>query len=562
VLSVPLAALAARARPPSWQRSVRVRAGFVQSWARRGCPGRWWRVWSRPAAPAGGARRARRRSEDDHRAVQDQVGGADPHDDACGAGGAAGGGGPQRVQAAVGGRADRPADGQRHVGDECGAVGGRDARRRGVRGEPVLVPLRERCAGGVRVPARDPDAPGARGGADPVRDDVQAGRRGAEQHALRHDASQRGGDGRACGGPAVPGIAGPSGHVPVQGQHGRGGAGVAHSRGRHRADPAVHDHADEQLGRRPACIDGEHPRGARRVPAARDPVLHRRVPVRGERVHDQAPRGGAWRPVGEGDRAGDLQPRGRLHVLGEEGWAGEHRRRAEHQRRPAGRAGEGPADPDGGLSDVRRAGRPRPGGDRGGAGGSRRRGLPAVPAGFGAVPRRAHHARRRAHRAAAGRPCHLPGRGRVPAAHPAAGAAGPGARGRAVPRGRDPRRGNRHGHVRATRPGDRRGDHRAHGAGAPRDPAARLHPEPHRLRRRSHMRRVAEPGAAPWLPLHPPGAGAATLHGAVRAAAGRSRTLPFRAPRAERPPHLRSAPLPRSARDEGCAATALPSYLG
>jgi hypothetical protein len=81
--------------------------------------------------------------------------------------------------------------------------------------------------GAVRLQAPDPDAPGPGGGADPVLHDVQAGRRGPEQHALRHDAGERGGGGRRGGGPAGAGGAAPAGPAAVQGEHGRGGAASA-----------------------------------------------------------------------------------------------------------------------------------------------------------------------------------------------------------------------------------------------------------------------------------------------------------------------------------------------
>ena len=57
-------------------------------------------------------------------------------------------------------------------------------------------------SGHLRLHPRDSHAPGPGGGTHPVQRDVQEGRRGAEQHALRHHARQRGvcgrGGGRSC----------------------------------------------------------------------------------------------------------------------------------------------------------------------------------------------------------------------------------------------------------------------------------------------------------------------------------------------------------------------------
>ena len=100
------------------------------------------------------------------------------------------------------------------------------------------------------------------------------------------------------------------------------------------------------------------------------------------------------------------------------------------------------------------------------------------------VPRRAPRRGRRADRRAAGRPRHLHRRGRT-SARTSRRASFPGRRSSCAL--------YRHAGIRAveigsvmfgrTRPGDGRDDPPAHGAGAPGDPAARLHAEPHRLRR-------------------------------------------------------------------------------
>ena len=122
------------------------------------------------------------------------------------------------------------------------------------------------------------------------------------------------------------------------------------------------------------------------------------------------------------------------------------------QRRRARRAVPQPADPHRGLPDLRRPRRPRPRGDRPGPARGRRRGLPALPDPLDRVPRRRAGRGRRAGRPAVRRPRRLPRRAGAAAAHPAARVPGPGARRRAVPRGRHPRLRDRHGDVRPARP--------------------------------------------------------------------------------------------------------------
>ena len=118
----------------------------------------------------------------------------------------------------------------------------------------------------------------------------------------------------------------------------------------------------------------------------------------------------------------------------------------------------------------------------------------------------------------AGRACRLHRRSGVPAAHPAAAVSGPGARGGPLPRRRNPQLRDRHGHVRTTAGWKRSacGD----GPGAPRRPAAHLHPEPHRLRDRDRRRDRGAGRRAAWAPDHLGAAVAPPLHRAVRGARG------------------------------------------
>ena len=98
---------------------------------------------------------------------------------------------------------------------------------------------------------------------------LQEGRRGSEQHALRYDPCERGicrrrscGSGHPRRPPAQP-------ETSVQGQHGCRGAGHSdHKRGPG-ARSAGHADRDQQFRRRPAGLDGERPPGERSLPQAR-----------------------------------------------------------------------------------------------------------------------------------------------------------------------------------------------------------------------------------------------------------------------------------------------------
>jgi len=95
-------------------------------------------------------------------------------------------------------------------------------------------------------------------------------------------------------------------------------------------------------------------------------------------------------------RAEDVLAGRRVYILGEERCLRQHRRAAVHERRPAGAAGERSADPDRGLSDLRRVGRTRSRRHRGGAGGGARPVLPGIPDCFHGVSGPAHRRPRRA----------------------------------------------------------------------------------------------------------------------------------------------------------------------
>ena len=193
-------------------------------------------------------------------ALEDQDGRAAQDDHPRGAGRGARGGRLQHVPAALGRRLHRPADGLRHVRHERPPVGRDDARRRGVRGEPQLLPPRGGRPAVLRLHAHPPDAPGPRRGA-PDQPDADQGRRPHPRQHVLHDDPPPPGAGRRD----VPRRdhrrgARPAGPAPVQGQRGpRQGPG-AHRRGRRRPDPVHQPRRDREHGRRPAGLDGERAR--------------------------------------------------------------------------------------------------------------------------------------------------------------------------------------------------------------------------------------------------------------------------------------------------------------
>ena len=129
-------------------------------------------------------------------------------------------------------------------------------------GSPSWYTLPRRGTRALPVRARDPHAPGQRRGEDPVCGDRRPGQGRPEQHALRHDARQRrvhrGGGGRPRGRRGSR----PGERASVQGEHGHRRARGTARRARCRARPGGLRHDHEQLGRRPARVAREPPRGA------------------------------------------------------------------------------------------------------------------------------------------------------------------------------------------------------------------------------------------------------------------------------------------------------------
>ena len=92
----------------------------------------------------------------------------------------------QHLPAAQRGRVHRPAHRLRHQRHERPPVGRHDARRRGLRRQPQLLPPRGGRPADLRLQAPGAHPPGPRRRAPAQPDAHQAGRRGARQHVLHH----------------------------------------------------------------------------------------------------------------------------------------------------------------------------------------------------------------------------------------------------------------------------------------------------------------------------------------------------------------------------------------
>ena len=125
---------------------------------------------------------------------------------------------------------------------------------------------------------------------------------------------------------------------------------------------------------------------------------------------------GDWTPKQIAQKMFSL--RGRLHLLGQERCFRQHRRFSVHQRRSPGAAGNQPADSHRGLSDVRRARRPRSGSHRRGAGRGARTRITCATASLPRLPGPPHCGPWCPDCRAARRPRHLHRCGANAAAHP------------------------------------------------------------------------------------------------------------------------------------------------
>ncbi len=218
---------------------------------------------------------------------------------ARGARGGAASGGLQPVPPPRRRRAHRPADRQRHRGDEQPAVGGDHAWRRVVRRGPELVrAARNRCA---TSPASSTSSPPTRGA--PASASCSSWWAGpARSCPTTTTSTPRAPTSSTRGREAVDLLIAegrdPRSRAPLQGQHGRGRAGGSHRGGRRREHPAGDGHRHQQLRRRPAGEHGEPPGGARGLRPPRSAAVPRRMPLRRERLLHQEARAGLRRAPG------------------------------------------------------------------------------------------------------------------------------------------------------------------------------------------------------------------------------------------------------------------------
>ncbi len=229
-------------------------------------------------------------------------------------------------------------------------MGRDDGGRRGLRRLEELPPLREGGPGADRLQARHPHPPGPGGREDPFFHLRRRGQDHPQQHPLRHHARQRRAERRHGAGPARPGRAQAGARQGLQGRHEPGGVSAAAEKRGAGENPAGHAHGHQQLLRRPARVDGQHPPGLGAQPRLRHPVFPGRLPLRRERLVHQDPRTRPPCPVGARARPGDVLPRRRVHHERQEGRAGEHRRVFGAQRRRAGAPGAPDPGGHGGLS--------------------------------------------------------------------------------------------------------------------------------------------------------------------------------------------------------------------
>ncbi len=177
-----------------------------------------------------------------------------------------------------------------HRRDELEPVGRRHARRRVLRGQPVVLPLPRLGARHHRLRVHHPHAPGPRRRAHPLLGHVQARRRGPQQQPLRHHARQLRVHRRHRARPALARAGRHGVRLPVQGRHGRRPPARHLRRVRRREHPAGDDHRHQQLRWRPAGLARQHARGRRGLSRVRHAALPRRVPHHRERLPHQAAR--------------------------------------------------------------------------------------------------------------------------------------------------------------------------------------------------------------------------------------------------------------------------------
>ena len=227
-------------------------------------------------------------AQNPHRTLPHQEHRAHPHDQPRRARAAARGRPPQRLQAARRGRADRLADRLRHRCHVQPTMGRDHGGRRELRRRAQLLPAGGRDPEDHRHEVLRAHPPGPRGREGAVHRRLQEGRPGAQQLPLRHHARQPRIHRCRCARPGHRRRPAAGADPPLQGQHRPGARGGA-AEGAGRSHPVRHDHRDQQHRRRPAGVDGQHPRLRGAAEEARQALHHGCLPLLGKRhVHQDA----------------------------------------------------------------------------------------------------------------------------------------------------------------------------------------------------------------------------------------------------------------------------------